>query len=163
MSDWQTDLRNALEEMTEEVESIALEVSREAIGILDRLVAFSDDFMVDMTTSFTQEIETPTPISEFLNRDLEEFLDSLLRPFVDLSMQDLSVPHNPVAAPHALCADCENYHGQIYGGTPLVCGMHPYGIVEGQEDCADRTVKPEEAAEPAEPKPSNFPPDWWNS
>jgi hypothetical protein len=160
MSDWQTDLRNTLEGLTQEMESIALEVSREAIEQLDRFMTLSDDFMVDMTTSCTQEIHTPTPITEFLDRDLEEFLNSLLRPFVDLSMQEFNTPQNPVVQTHPLCASCENYHGQIYGGTPLICGMHPYGIVEGQDDCADRTVKPEE---PTESQRSNFPPDWWNS
>jgi hypothetical protein len=160
MSDWQTDLRNTLEGLTQEMESIALEVSREAIDILDRFVAFSDDFMVDMTTSFTNEIETPTPITEFLDRDLEEFLSSLLRPFVDLSVQDFNSYQVPIVKPHPLCASCENYHGQVYGGTPLVCGMHPYGIVEGQESCDDRSAKVEE---PKESRRSNFPPDWWNS
>lgn len=159
MSDWQTDLRNTLEGLTEEMESIALEVSREAIGILDRFVALSDDFMVDMTTT-SQTIETPTPITEFLDRDLEEFLNSLLRPFVDLSMQEFGATQVPIVQPHPLCASCENYHGQIYGGTPLVCGMHPYGIVALQEECDDRTAKPET---PPVSQRSNFPPDWWNS
>ncbi len=159
MSDWQTDLRNKMEGLTQEMEAIALEVSREAIGMLDRFVTLSDDFMVDMTTTFTQDDHTPTPITEFLDRDLEEFLNSLLRPFVDFSIQEFNTPQNPVVQPHPLCASCENYHGQIYGGTPLVCGIHPYGIVEGQDDCADRTAKPEEPAE----KTQNFPPDWWNS
>ncbi len=159
MSDWQTDLRNTLEGLTQEMESIALEVSREAIGMLDRFVTLSDDFMVDMTTTFTQEVEPPPPITEFLDQDLEAFLNSLLRPFVDLSMQEFNSPQNPLVKPHPLCASCDHYHGQIYGGTPLVCGMHPYGLGEGDADCADRTAKPEEPAE----KTQNFPPDWWNS
>ncbi len=165
MSDWQTDLRNTLEGISQEIESIALEVSREAIEAIDRFVALSDDFMIDMTSSFTQDFETPTPITEFLDRDLEEFLNSLLRPFVDLSMQEFTVPE--VVKPHPLCASCENYHGQIYGGTPLVCGMHPYGIVEGQEECADRSAKPDETkpdeSKSAEWRRSDFPSDWWNS
>ncbi len=162
MSDWQTDLRNTLEGLTQEMETIALEVSREAIGMLDRIAVLSDDFMVDMTTTFTQEVDIPTPITEFLDQDLEAFLTALLSPFVDLSMQEFNAPQNPIVKPHALCASCENYHGQVYGGTPLVCGMHPYGIVEGQDECADRTAKPGEPDKPDE-KTQNFPPDWWNS
>lgn len=162
MSDWQTDLRNAMEGLTQEMETIALEVSQEAIGLLDRFVALSDEFMVDMTTTFTQEVDTPTPITEFLDQDLEAFLNSLLRPFVDFSIQEFNAPQNPVIKPHPLCASCENYHGQVYGGTPLICGMHPYGIAEGQDDCADRTPKPAQPDESTEKK-QNFPPDWWNS
>lgn len=168
MSDWQTDLRNTLEGLTQEMEAIALEASREAIDMLDRIVAFSDEFMMDMTTSFTTEIETPTPITEFLDRDLEELLNSLLCPFVDLSTTGLSAPETPIAQPHPLCAKCDHYHGQIYGGTPLVCGMHPYGIEEGQDNCADHTsTSVETHSETHHPNLSpdrpNFPPDWWNS
>jgi len=34
------------------------------------------------------------------------------------------------------CAGCRNYHGQAYGGTLLVCGIHPYGW-EQSDRCPD--------------------------
>jgi hypothetical protein len=163
MSDWQTDLRNTLEGLTSEMESIAQDVSREAIGVINQFVLLSDELMTDMTTTFSQDPETPTPITEFLDRDLEEFLNSLLRPFVDLSMQDFQGTNVAIVKPHPLCARCEYYHGQSYGGNVLVCGMHPYGIEEGQTECADRCVKPVEAVDESQETRSNFPPDWWNS
>lgn len=41
----------------------------------------------------------------------------------------------------AACRGCCHYHGQTYGGTRLVCGMHPYGVEE--ETCPDWQPKPE--------------------
>jgi ABC-type nickel/cobalt efflux system permease component RcnA len=35
----------------------------------------------------------------------------------------------------AVCQGCSHYHGRVYGGNLLVCGMHPYGA-EG-EYCDD--------------------------
>ena len=31
------------------------------------------------------------------------------------------------------CRDCKFYHGQVYNGVALICGIHP----AGQEDCSD--------------------------
>lgn len=39
-------------------------------------------------------------------------------------------PQQPIA-----CQGCRHYHGRIYGGNMLVCGMHPYGV-EGDR-CGD--------------------------
>lgn len=172
MSDWQTDFRNTLEGLTQEIETIAQELSREAIGLVDQVVTLSDDFMMNMTTSFTRETPRETsheaenlnPIEAFLDRDLEEFLNSLLRPFVDLTLQDFQAPHHPIPKPHPLCANCENYHGQTYGGHHLVCGIHPYGISEDQTDCPDRLATADPTVKSSQPDArSNFPPDWWNS
>lgn len=33
------------------------------------------------------------------------------------------------------CVGCRNYHGAIYSGNQLICGMHPYGW--GSDDCPD--------------------------
>lgn len=33
------------------------------------------------------------------------------------------------------CVGCKNYHGEIYGGNQLICGMHPYGWDD--QDCPD--------------------------
>ncbi len=38
------------------------------------------------------------------------------------------------------CIGCRHYHGYVYGGNLLVCGMHPYGC-EG-EVCPDWEASP---------------------
>ncbi|MBD2034869.1 hypothetical protein H6F76_07465 [Leptolyngbya sp. FACHB-321] len=49
--------------------------------------------------------------------------------------QELS---RPTAQQPALCKGCRHLHGQSYGGTLMVCGMHPYG---NGEDCSDFEAK----------------------
>ncbi|MGA1621952.1 MAG: hypothetical protein ACO36E_04380 [Synechocystis sp.] len=45
-------------------------------------------------------------------------------------------PHRPATAEHQpACQGCRHYHGYIYGGKLLVCGMHPYGNETG--NCPD--------------------------
>ena len=166
---WQTELRDAIDGFTQDMEALVDEISRDAMGALDRFVELSDDFVEDVTNTILHELETPsplvmpivTPITNFLDRDLEEFFNSLLRPFIDLSMEDFNSPNSSMPKAHALCENCENYHGQNYGGNPLVCGMHPYGPDLTQSECGDRSIKPTEVK--VEEDRSSFPPDWWNS
>ena len=168
MSNWQTELRDAIGEFTQDMEALVDEISRDAMGALDRFVELSDNFVEEVTNTILHEFETPsplvmplvTPITNFLDRDLEELLNSLLGPFIDSSMEDFNSPNSSMPQAHALCENCENYHGQSYGGTPLVCGMHPYGPDLTQTECGDRAIKPTELK--ADDR-SSFPPDWWNS
>jgi hypothetical protein len=44
----------------------------------------------------------------------------------------------PTAKQLAHCQGCRHLHGQAYGGTLMVCGMHPYG---NGEDCSDFKAK----------------------
>jgi hypothetical protein len=159
---WQTELQDAINGFTQDVEALVDEISRDAIDTIDRFVdqfvELSDDFVGDVTNRIGQEFETP--IANFLDRDLEELLNSLLRPFIDLSVEDFNSPNSSMPR-HRLCENCENYHGQSYGGTQLVCGMHPYGPDATQTECGDRCIKPTESK--VEEDRSNFPPDWWNS
>ena len=159
---WQTELRDAIDGFTQDVEALVGEISRDAINAIDRFVdqfvEFSDDFVGDVTNTIGQEFETP--IANFLDRDLEELLNSLLRPFIDLSIEDINSPNSSMPS-HVLCENCENYHGQSYGGTQLVCGMHPYGPDVTQTECDDRSIMPTESK--VEEDRSSFPPNWWNS
>lgn len=159
---WQTELREAIGELAQDVEGLVGEISRDAMDAIDRFVEqfveLSDDFVSDVTSTIGQEFETP--IANFLDRDLEELLNSLMRPFIDLSMEDFNSPNSSMPR-HMLCENCENYHGQSYGGTQLVCGMHPYGPDATQTECGDRLIKPTESK--VEEDRSHFPPDWWNS
>ncbi len=159
---WQTELQDAIGGFTQDVEAFVDEISRDAMGAIDRFVdqfvELSDDFVGDLTNRISQEFETP--IANFLDRDLEELLNSLLHPFIDLSRGDFNSPNSSMPR-HTLCENCENYHGQSYGGTQLVCGMHPYGPDATQTECGDRYIKPTESK--IEEDRSSFPPDWWNS
>jgi hypothetical protein len=45
---------------------------------------------------------------------------------------------NTPTAP-SICQGCQHYHGQVYGGTLLVCAMHPYGAED--DHCPDRQIE----------------------
>ncbi len=84
MSNWQTELQDAIDELTQDMEALVDEISRDAMGVLDRFVELSDDFIEDVTNTIRHELETPSPlvmpivipIMNFLDRDLEELLNS---------------------------------------------------------------------------------------
>jgi hypothetical protein len=58
--------------------------------------------------------------------DAEAYLEFLRQ----INQQRRAEPPAP-----SVCQGCQHYHGQTYGGTLLVCGMHPYGSEE--EYCPD--------------------------
>ena len=142
------------------VESWASEMSVGATKQFDRLVElsveWSDDVATEMTdavadvvtevmTQVTTELSAQT--QAFLDTDLDAFLNALIQPFTVESLEDwinvISVPNQysgvPIK-PHPLCANCKNFHGQAYSEVSLVCGIHPYGIADGQDGCVDREV-----------------------
>lgn len=103
------------------------------------------DVVTDVVTQVTTEISAQT--QAFLDTDLDAFLNALIQPFTVESLEDwinaVSVPnqYSGVAIkPHPLCANCKNFHGQAYNDVALVCGIHPYGIADGQNECVDRDL-----------------------
>ena len=136
------------------------EISTGATKQFDRLVEFSvewsDETVQEMTDAVADVItevmtqvntEVSAQTQAFLNTDLDAFLNTLIQPFTLESLEDwvnaVSVPNQYSGVsvkPHPLCANCKNFHGQAYNEVSLVCGMHPYGIEEGQNECGDREL-----------------------
>ena len=165
MNDWQSDFLDAMNQAIEGLGELAVEVvtgmeswvderSLGATKQFDRLVEFSvewsdevatevADAITDVMTQVTTELSAQT--QAFLDTDLDLFLNTWLHPLTVESLEDwinaVSVPnqYSGVAIkPHPLCVNCKNFHGLAYNDVSLVCGMHPYGIVDGQDECADR-------------------------
>jgi hypothetical protein len=158
MRDWQSDLFNTVEDFATGVEDLMTEVSASAMAILeqlvDRSIEVSEEIATDMTDSLSEvlkEVSTEFSVQTqvFLDADLEAFLNMLLHPLTMESIEDwINITYSanvsqytsvPVE-PHPLCADCKYFHGQAYNEISLVCGMHPYGIVDGQSSCDDRAI-----------------------
>lgn len=60
-----------------------------------------------------------------------EIDDELLRQVRQMNhWRSLVDPPKPAA-----CRGCCHYHGQVYGGNLLVCGMHPFGVDD--QHCSD--------------------------
>ena len=76
--------------------------------------------LVDVIITTTDEIDAA------ISDEWEHFSDD------DFTMVSY---HKPSVQSHPACINCANYHGQVYNGNLLVCGMHPSGF-EG-DSCPD--------------------------
>ena len=158
MNDWRSDFLDAANHAIEGLEDLAGEWSLGAAKQFDRLVEFSVEWSDEVATEMTDAVadvvtdvmtQVTTQVSAqtqaFLDTDLDAFLNTLLQPFTVESLEDwinaISIPNQysgvPIK-PHPLCANCKNFHGQAYNDVSLVCGIHPYGIADGQDECVDR-------------------------
>ncbi|OUC12237.1 MAG: hypothetical protein B0A82_23585 [Alkalinema sp. CACIAM 70d] len=148
MSDWQRDLAAAIEGITEQVTELVLEVSQEVAETVDGLLDLSEDAVSQLQSQVKGQVEA------VLDTELEPFLNGILNPLFGLSIADLLEPPGSDEATvgegliqfdlsedlHPVCRGCKHFHGQVYGGNLLVCGMHPYGVPEGVDQCPDREV-----------------------
>jgi hypothetical protein len=128
MEDWQKNLNDMLETVTEEVEKFFSDVTEavEAIALI------SEEVSQQVNNSITTELEL------FLNDLIQPILDACSE-FEARSFESSEWPLTDTVEPspqqHPACVGCRHYHGQVYGGNLLVCGMHPYGWES--ENCPD--------------------------
>lgn len=150
MNDWQDEIEKAVlttikdfeqlsKNFSEWVEIVAEEVTEEVVETLDFL---------------TEQIDV------YLPREIDDFLRDIFQPLLDLEenwgSQDWDnedgdnsftedFPCNPKIEAslefHPACIGCANYHGRVYSGNILICGMHPYGWET--ENCPDWQKKPD--------------------
>jgi polyhydroxyalkanoate synthesis regulator phasin len=138
MDDWQQEWWKQIEKTAIEVEKFLLSVEEVAESFVDQVSETVDVFvqqfqgeLVEEVDSFVQEfIDLITAASDEVEaslwEDLEDFVDD---DFIGVGSQ------KPTAENHPACINCANYHGRIYNGNLLVCGMHPYGW--NDENCPD--------------------------
>ena len=132
MEKWQKDLISMIEAVADEVEQFFL-------GINDMVDAF-----FEITEEVTEEVQSTlaADIDAFTTLH-EQFLQDLTEPILGIYWEDISEDLDPVFTykveatleKNIACIGCSNYHGQVYGGNLLVCGMHPHGSDDG--NCPD--------------------------
>lgn len=124
MDDWSKPFFEMLETAAKDVENFVTEVSEEVTEIIEILVDISEEFTEQLHYTIFTEID------RHLNEFVEPFLDDIDEDFVErgeetpshfITYIDATPEKNPA------CMGCQHYHGYIYGGNLLVCGMHPYG------------------------------------
>ncbi|MGB5970666.1 MAG: hypothetical protein WBG70_20305 [Spirulinaceae cyanobacterium] len=125
MEDWSKDALEILETVTDEVEQFFQDFS-------DGLDSVADEFYQAVTTEvdvFWQEVLEPFLGNEFEFEEQDEDIYSfhIYTPLVNRL--------EPTTSKNPACIGCRHYHGHIYNGNLLVCGMHPYGWEE--ESCPD--------------------------
>lgn len=136
MEDWSKGLFEAFEtavsEAACEVEKLFTEMNQNLNQMVDELTLFSEE----MTDEFHNKILP----------DLEECLNEVIEPILEIYFdielefdEDEFEPFityvHPSVTQNPACRGCQHYHGQVYGGNLLVCGMHPYGVED--ETCPD--------------------------
>jgi len=127
MEDWQKNLTDMLETVTEEVEKFFSDVT----DAVDAIALLSEEVAHQVNNAITTEIEL------FLNDIIQPILDACaeFEPSSFESEWPLTDTVEPSPQQHPACVGCRHYHGQVYGGNLLVCGMHPYGWEA--ENCPD--------------------------
>jgi hypothetical protein len=161
----------------QQAEDLLVDVSQDLEEFVTSFVAFSQDVGTEVQTTLDRTLE------QTLGQSFEQILSQALSPpsapagpqpvnlgpLLNQLMSELVQPlgHTwgwddmpnslftpPVPPRHQVCAGCQHYNGQVYGGNLLVCGMYPYGQPEGAESCPDRELDPR-------PPSPNTPPDFW--
>ncbi|MEO0406516.1 MAG: hypothetical protein AAF289_04115 [Cyanobacteria bacterium P01_A01_bin.135] len=138
MDDWFDELNRTVETVRQDVEFLVKEATDAAVEFTDSMIQISEVVGEQVQETLLTEAEQMIGL-------LMEQVDEWLGPGqfsldIDLYWQpDLGEPWvervSPSATNHPACVGCKHYHGRIYSGNLLVCGMHPYGW-EG-DDCPD--------------------------
>lgn len=127
MDQWQKDFLEMLETVADEVKSFFM-------GVTEMV----DEFF-DLSEEISEQVQNTIAI------EIDQYLNELAEPLFEVYWEleevvgevDQPFPHTvePTPEENPACMGCRHYHGQVYGGNLLVCGMHPYGW-DG-ENCPD--------------------------
>jgi hypothetical protein len=127
MENWEKDFSEIVQTVADEVERFFDGMTE----VVDALFELSDEITEQIQNTIAIEIDQyfndlAEPILE-VYWDLEEVIGEVDQPF--------PYPVEPTAERNPACIGCHNYHGQVYGGNLLVCGMHPHGWED--KNCPD--------------------------
>lgn len=128
--------------------------SKSIVEAIETVVSDMDKFFTDVTEEFNEMLGELTKISEEITDEVQnkilpeldecinEFFEPILDIYFDLDIEsegehfDPFVTYvQPTETEQPACRGCKHYHGQVYGGNLLVCGMHPMGAEA--ETCPD--------------------------
>jgi hypothetical protein len=134
MADWQKDLTEMLETIANQVEEFFFDVAEEVTDAMSGFVEFSEEVSTQLNTTFLDEVEDY--ITQLVSPVLEAYFG------VGGAIEEVTQPFTQTVEPllkqHPVCAGCRHFHGQYYGESFLVCGMHPYGVEAEVETCSDK-------------------------
>lgn len=124
MEEWQKSFFVVVETAVAEVEQFFNDATGEFAEMLDSLAKLSEEFTEQVQNTLVDE--------------LDEYFSELIEPLIEVFREldpeaneiDLSVVTyvEPSPTQQPACIGCCNYHGHVYGGNLLVCGMHASGV-----------------------------------
>lgn len=136
-NDWLKMLETLTKEVSTEVDRCFQEFTEQVNEVVDELLELPEDILREVE-EFSDEL------NNILLAELEEFFQEFIDPVFEFEIEvdevtaepELFVNYvEPNAEQYSACVGCQHYHGYVYGGNLLVCGMHPYGWDAG--DCPD--------------------------
>lgn len=119
MENWQRELLEIVETVTEAVEQCFQEVGQAIEAIAEQVeieIIAEIEYFVEEFWEFPRETR---------DRDREE--NERFQDFFSDSDPFFNPKVEPTHDTHPACVGCCHYHGRIYSGNLLVCAMHPYG------------------------------------
>jgi hypothetical protein len=132
MNDWQKDLFSMIENIGTETERFFQDVQEIAetvvVEIADLVIFVSEEIETDFEDIWRFFLE---PIDDQESWEIEEVIEEI----IENPELSLNPKIEPTLDNHPACLSCRNYHGRVYNGVLLVCGMHPYGWMD--ENCPD--------------------------
>ncbi|WP_162424396.1 hypothetical protein [Myxacorys almedinensis] len=134
MNEWQKEFSETLETMVGQVEDFLTEFAHNLSEVVQTYVEVSEQVSTQLNGIFVDEVEQY--ITGLVSPVLEAYFG--IESLVEEAAQPVFQTVDPLLKQHLGCVGCRHFHGQIYGDTLLVCGMHPYGIDEGVETCPDK-------------------------
>ncbi|MBE9181144.1 hypothetical protein IQ268_21520 [Oculatella sp. LEGE 06141] len=137
MEGWQQDWLKMLDTVAHEVEQLFREASQGMVEAIDALVEFSADVVEEIEAAVAPELDQLDPaLDDWIEPILQLVLG--LEASIDHAVEPVTRTVEPFLNDHPVCVGCRHYHGRVYGGTLLVCAMHPYGITDGADTCPDK-------------------------
>lgn len=150
MNNWEQELWQIVETVTVEAEQWFQEMSNS----WEKLIEDIDDSLIQGIESVLEDWFSPLWDDDFEDIYRQEDIDTshyyesfrnnsggensfsenwISHPFSDEDFLNPKV--EPSSQNQPACIGCSHYHGRVYNGTLLVCGMHPYGWDDNQ--CPD--------------------------
>lgn len=159
MENWQQDWVKNIEIAASNVERFFQDASKEISGRALTLMELTDEMAAEVGQAIAPTIDQlETQFAEWLDpflelgAELESFLSDLQ--WMDQISDFTDFPGESLSLQHPICKGCRHYHGEAYNGVPFICAMHPYGIVDGADSCADKEAVswrlPSSSTEPSE-------------
>jgi hypothetical protein len=136
-NDWLKILETLTTKVSTEVEKSFQSITEEVTEIVDELWELPEDMIREAE-------ELGAELNQLFLTELEEFFQQFIDPVFEFEMEvdemsssaEIFINYvEPSAEKYPACVGCQNYHGYVYGGNVLVCGMHPYGWHD--KECPD--------------------------
>lgn len=125
MEYWSHDWLKALEAVSDSVEQFLQDAAEGVMEVAQAVADLSEAIVESTHDAIAIELE------QFIT-ELDEWIEPPLYIMVGFdigsdSFDFINPPVPPSPTHHPACIGCRHYHGHVYGGNLLICGMHPYG------------------------------------